>query len=650
MSQHASELCVLLVDDIYGQLSSRVFATLLRYGRLNLPTLVQHTRLSSRQLKHGLAVLIQQHLVLHYTALEEGITYYEADWMNAYSLVRAGKIIKLAEDKFGEAAGGIISNLLLLGHTRVGDLSSAYAAAAGKAKSAINGEVSEDATENKANGVTKEHDSNRDRYPLMTRGQLHSLLQDLMNVGYIEEVREEHFRPHADNFNEAERLVKRTQFGGEIRGTKQKAEFDKAVSKKLKQWRDGDGSSAPKGVKRSLNDSAGDGRGKRAKLSSCRYGFVDQEEDEAEGSVLLNDDLVLRINYDKCTVALRSMRLVELARDAIGETTSKVYAELLHRLEAKIPRCREFLPGFEEDSGPAQTITTLEVSATLDKTLDLASAIGSAPEGRFGTPSGKKGDEAAEDANDEEGAEDDDHWGNGNGEDHWDDDSGIKMGDEDQDAKGEDRRYRMSEVQQHIKLLAEDPRKFVRYVSNRGLGEWAVDFDNLAKTLIQTELENTIAARFGRVAARLVRVLLDKGKLDEKQVAQIGMLRQKEIRSTLTAMQEAGHIELQEIPRDNNRQPSRTMFLWYFEPERCRQLVLQETYKAMARCLQRAREEKKEVQLVIDKAERSDVIGKEDRYLMKAEIQALQRWKDKEEKLLGQVGRLDALVGVLRDY
>src|SRR4051812_37721297 len=96
--------------------AQRVFSTLVRHGRLPLPLLVQHSGLSARHLKHGLVVLIQQHLALHYTSEDDGITYYEADWRNAYNLVRAGKIITMVEDRFGESAGGIVSNLLLLGH------------------------------------------------------------------------------------------------------------------------------------------------------------------------------------------------------------------------------------------------------------------------------------------------------------------------------------------------------------------------------------------------------------------------------------------------------------------------------------------------------------------------------------------------------
>lgn len=229
--------------------------------------------------------------------------------------------------------------------------------------------------------------------------------------------------------------------------------------------------------------------------------------------------------------------------------------------------------------------------------------------------------------------------------------SALKGKDDDDDDPISDRESSMSSIKQHLHLLAEDEHEFVRLTDkDNGLVEWSVDFSALSRQLRQYELERTITARFGTLATRMVRIFLDKGKLDEKQISNLALIHQKQMRAALTVMHEAGHLELQEVPRDNNRQPSRTMFLWYFDPERCRHLVLEQTYKAMARCLQRVKVERLAIQTLIDKAERTDVVGKEDQYLSVDERVVLSRWREKEERILGEVGRLDELVGVLRDY
>lgn len=399
--------------------------------------------------------------------------------------------------------------------------------------------------------------------------------------------------------------------------------------------------------------------------------------ENASKLTLSQGNLVLRINHEKITVAFRSQRLVELAERRIGKTTSQIYAEVLRQLERNIQRCQtEPTEVLGDDDEPASlpSISTSELSSLLFQDLDFMGAIGEPDVNRLGSKRPqfrkkqekkyKSGDEAlavgnaSPDESDEEDMDDvhvNGHHPEADGTLSMDDaDPILDSWDEDDGTNGRtsfEHRRRMSKIKQHLHLLAEDPLEFVQIVEKYGeLNEWAVDFAALTEQLRQLELENTITSRFGPAAARMVRIFLDKGKLDEKQITNLGLIHQKQMRAVLTIMHEAGHLELQEVPRDNSRQPSRTMYLWYFEPERCRQLVLEETYKAMARCLQRVKVERLAIQALIDKAERTDVVGKEEQYLSINERVVLSRWREKEARLLGEVGRLDDLAGVLRDY
>lgn len=310
------------------------------------------------------------------------------------------------------------------------------------------------------------------------------------------------------------------------------------------------------------------------------------------------------------------------------------------------------------------TFTTNELSGLLRRDLDLVGAIGRESQTKLSsshTPHSKKRRLNGEDgepstANGYTGIDEhDDHIltnGANPGFRYADaSSSALEGNDDDDDGPISNHGSSMPSIKQHLHLLAEDEHEFVRLTEkDNGLVEWSVDFSALSRQLRHYELERTITARFGTLATRMVRIFLDKGKLDEKQISNLALIHQKQMRAALTVMHEAGHLELQEVPRDNNRQPSRTMFLWYFDPERCRQLVLEQTYKAMARCLQRVKFERLAIQTLIDKAERTDVVGKEDQYLSVDERVVLSRWREKEERILGEVGRLDDLVGVLRDY
>lgn len=340
--------------------------------------------------------------------------------------------------------------------------------------------------------------------------------------------------------------------------------------------------------------------------------------------------MVIKVNYEKCNVGLRSQALERLAARSIGETTAKVYGALLQLLEKQQPRCYDDLDEYTDslDEEAAQPIaTTMDIADLLSPNIDLTTTI----------------------------AKDDDFF----------DGDEILDGDEERKTKYlkreaptngfdssafADRNKRVAQITQHMALLAEHPRNFCAKISTRGGGEWRVNFPALSRYMQHNEIEALISARFGSIATRIVRTLNTKGKLDEKQVANFTLLRQKDIRSIMAEMHEAGFLEAQEVPKDNSRQPSRTLFLWYCDPERCRQLLLAMTYKAQARIIQRMQFEKDEIAAVVQKAERTDVVGNEDELLTASDRATLRRWREFEEKLLTQLARQDDLVALMRDF
>lgn len=366
---------------------------------------------------------------------------------------------------------------------------------------------------------------------------------------------------------------------------------------------------------------------------------------------------MVRVNFDKYTVLSRNQRLAELAERKIDKSSAAVYAALLDKLAHRIPRCQDDLAeeqDAEEYLRSNPSTSTIELASDLPPTIGLASALGkshgisldgkrpkarAAKAKRWHADKGLDKDKANVRANITEVIQDmDDAW--------WD----QGYGETDVPLGPNISKRRINEVKLHLKVLAQEPHSFVHLIENREQGKWTIDIRRLLDKLKQVELEDIITNRFGIVALRLIRVLSDKGKLDEKQISNFALVRQKDIRSTLTAMHQAGYLELQEVPRDNSRQPSRTMFLWFFDPDRCRQMVIEDTYKAMARFLQRAATERDAIRHLLDKAERTDVVGHEDVYLTREERRALQVWRDKEERLLAQIMMLDRQVELFRDF
>jgi DNA-directed RNA polymerase III subunit RPC3 len=332
------------------------------------------------------------------------------------------------------------------------------------------------------------------------------------------------------------------------------------------------------------------------------------------------------VNYEKLDVALRNLRFLELAAESAPPASVEVYDCLLRRIEYQTPRCRDSYEIPREGEEGEQYSAPIELKSLVedvDPDLDLAGSI--APMGPTGVlnRSGKRP------------LEDETNGTNGNHDENEDKPSGQN---------------RAFEIDQHLSILSQPPYNLTTKHVISGLPTWRVAFRGLARKLRHQELENMIEARYGDVALRVIRILHAKGKLDEKRLQDISLLPFKDLRKSLATMQTGGFVDLQEVPRDAQRQPSKTIYLWYYDPDRVCNSMTEDTYKAMSRCIQRIKFERSRERDFLEKTERTDVKGHEEEFLSDAELEHLRNWKAREALLLAEVARLDEMVAVFRDY
>ncbi|GLB01782.1 RNA polymerase III subunit C82 [Aspergillus tubingensis] len=626
-SQYAAELCALLVEDNFGELFARIFSTLQRYDRLSLPRLKFYSRLSDRQLRHGLSAMIQHHLVYHYTSYDDGVTYYEPNLQAAYYLVRSGKILEFIEERLGKYAATLMETIMYLGHAQVGHLETIPELQPAPPKA--NGVKQE--TEG---GETEEQMNGDDEHTSEQPALLHPTLKILASHGYIFRVRDAQFQSYADNALDAERAIKSRPDVKQLKGKKLDETVLEGTLTLLKERLDGDltrglmHNGLPRGAKRRHGAGSADASNKKARMD---YTDADEDDDEEEENEWSDDEMggdttpmelatVVRVNYEKLDVALRNRRFLDLAEMNSSPATAQVYEGLLRRIEYQTKQCRdsaEIPREGEEGEQYSVPIALSAVTEEVDPQLDLAGSIGPMEIPQAINKRGKRPLEDSVNGTDREGSE------------------------------APSRTY---EVDQHLSLLSQPPYNLTSKRLLSGLITWTVEFRHLARKLRHLELERMIEARYGDVALRVIRVLHAKGKLDEKRLQEISLLPFKDLRQVLASMQSGGFVDLQEVPRDAQRQPSRTIYLWYYDPDRIRSSILEDTYKAMSRCMQRLRFERNRLKEFLEKTERSDVKGNEERYLSQAELTLLEQWKAKEALLLGEVARLDEMVAVMRDY
>jgi DNA-directed RNA polymerase III subunit RPC3 len=97
-------------------------------------------------------------------------------------------------------------------------------------------------------------------------------------------------------------------------------------------------------------------------------------------------------------------------------------------------------------------------------------------------------------------------------------------------------------------------------------------------------LEAVTRERHGDDGVRILRLLLNTGKMDEKQVSihfifvffsqtisdllptqqisKVAMMSPKDVRPLLSAMSAESLISIQEVPKSADRNPTRTFYLW----------------------------------------------------------------------------------------
>jgi len=206
-----------------------------------------------------------------------------------------------------------------------------------------------------------------------------------------------------------------------------------------------------------------------------------------------------------------------------------------------------------------------------------------------------------------------------------------------------------ADVIRHLEILAEGAFSFFEY--NSILDEWYVHKRKLSLFLRDQELMRLVAEgiRTDDPKLRIVRMLSEKGKLDEKNLQEIGLLNAKELRQSLASLQSAGLLELQEVPREPQRQPNRTIYLWFYDAERVQKMYLNKLYKSMSRLFQRLEVERTRLATTLTKIERTDVQGLEEDILSAAELKVLSQWRQREAWFITEIGRIDDAVSILRD-
>ncbi|KIK63714.1 hypothetical protein GYMLUDRAFT_162468 [Collybiopsis luxurians FD-317 M1] len=185
-----------------------------------------------------------------------------------------------------------------------------------------------------------------------------------------------------------------------------------------------------------------------------------------------------------------------------------------------------------------------------------------------------------------------------------------------------------------------------------GGGKVQVVFDVIARRLRRQILEGITRERHGAIGVRIVRLLMDSGKMDEKQISKIVMMPLKDVRPLLSALASSSLVSTVEIPKSADRNPTRTFYLWQVDVPKAFSFILNVLYKTLFNISARRQAEREDdpmLTAVLEKRNRSDVSMDVEGLLTLNEKEILKDWEEKEMKLSILEARVEESVFIVRE-
>ncbi|KAJ1651950.1 RNA polymerase III subunit C82 [Dispira simplex] len=315
----------------------------------------------------------------------------------------------------------------------------------------------------------------------------------------------------------------------------------------------------------------------------------------------LDQDVYFRVNFERYNVQLRTRRLVDFAHERVNKSGAVVLRSMMTLFDDRLRLCREEL------SPPAsllQVTHQLPQGHTLNKDIDLHATD-------FGMD--------------------------------------IHSHSGDLDGNFVDNGSSQTIVQAFLQILQTDTEGIVFRDDFRSKGQYRVNFVRARAKLRDMVLFSYLQEKFGPFSCRIIRILHEKHKLDDKQLAKLALLPPKVVRQVVHEMLAKGFIQLQEVPRTSERTPATCYYLFYASPEIAHQVCLQLHYEEIDKLYSRRTHELELRKLLLEKTNREDV-RKDPSLLTSSDKRALDALQKTLDLIDASLLRLDRQVLILRDF
>lgn len=181
-------------------------------------------------------------------------------------------------------------------------------------------------------------------------------------------------------------------------------------------------------------------------------------------------------------------------------------------------------------------------------------------------------------------------------------------------------------------------------------GTFYVPFSLVLPHLKSTIYDSIISTSLGPSALRIHRGIIDNRLATEKILSNTALMKEKDIRSTIGELVKYNAVEIQELPRTNDRAAARAVFLFKFNKKHSYDFIKKNITWNLANLLFKNESLKNENLTLLTKANREDVKGKELELLLPSEVNQLKMVNERELNVYTRLSRLLSIWEVFKFF
>jgi len=212
-------------------------------------------------------------------------------------------------------------------------------------------------------------------------------------------------------------------------------------------------------------------------------------------------------------------------------------------------------------------------------------------------------------------------------------------------------RFTSAEFGDHMEALDSFGSNFITRAGGRAYIQ--LNYAVMRDTARFLAIEKMVEVKLDEECARLFRLVRSKRYIEQKKVKELALMGAfKDTKVSLNRLLKGNFLTMQEIPKQNDRVPSKCVYVWTCDMNRVTTLVLHQCYKAQANLGARAAVERREYrQLRLKQEKATNSAGEHaDQQRAKADREALEVIEAKLAKLARAALEIDEQVMVLRDF